>query len=581
MPTVPPTTERSVGTEAVLEESWTTPWLDDNVFPYWPEAAIIGDLEEFLRWLAVQDEECTALVLRHAREFEKVHRLITSELARMKHGTPNHDPSEELAASGGPPLADPATDQAVGMQHVCGGREVEEAYDSSWQRADKSFQMRPCRIPGARRRSICDGHGALPATSASNRAHLWQPGSSATDAERGRVSGQHGSVAVVPLTLKSSRRAFAPSSMRTERSSAAITSSSRRPPTQITPESKRAPRRRSSCDLVATGIANNTNDTGGEDIGDHGKAEATRGRGHVSRVGRRRGQLTWAANTSSEAAGRSVKVAADEAAHSTSRSKPVGRGGGYSERHDATATAESLLWSSPPRPSVIIDVDRNSVWSKRPPRPQQSRLIRSGVGQFDGEGVASIRRRAFENALNSSGSDRNCHVDDRSASEPSTPGGMRRPAPETRLRRTRTRLTGVDGESDRLQDKTEESGNEWLSMRDPISLREFWFDPKTRAAEWEGGEAIEGTPGGVGLGLLSEEERERLKRKIERRRRRGRRNSTAAATTNIEAVGAGHGVVLRQHVFRNLTLQPASERGGAEMTAAAGVPRGAEGGVFS
>lgn len=70
----------SFGTDVVLEESWTTPWLDDSVFPYWAEAAIIDNTEKFLRWLALQDRQRTDLVLRHLREFEKTHRLITSEL---------------------------------------------------------------------------------------------------------------------------------------------------------------------------------------------------------------------------------------------------------------------------------------------------------------------------------------------------------------------------------------------------------------------------------------------------------------------------------------------------------------------
>lgn len=76
------TMDRSVGTHALLEESWTTPWLDDGTFPYWPEAARMGNLEEFLWWLQVQDKERAALVVRHAQEFKKVYSFITRELTR-------------------------------------------------------------------------------------------------------------------------------------------------------------------------------------------------------------------------------------------------------------------------------------------------------------------------------------------------------------------------------------------------------------------------------------------------------------------------------------------------------------------
>ena len=85
--------DRSTGAEALLDESWTTPWLDDGVFPYWPEAASMGgDLERFLRWLSAQDKRRAALVFSHAREFEKVHRLVTSEVTRSKQQQQQQQP---------------------------------------------------------------------------------------------------------------------------------------------------------------------------------------------------------------------------------------------------------------------------------------------------------------------------------------------------------------------------------------------------------------------------------------------------------------------------------------------------------
>lgn len=72
-------------------------------------------------------------------------------------------------------------------------------------------------------------------------------------------------------------------------------------------------------------------------------------------------------------------------------------------------------------------------------------------------------------------------------------------------------------------------GETWLRMRDPVSQRQFYFDPETRAAEWEDGGAV-CTPGGLGLGLLSAEEREKLRRKFERRQRRGPRGGGRAGS---------------------------------------------------
>lgn len=101
----------------------------------------------------------------------------------------------------------------------------------------------------------------------------------------------------------------------------------------------------------------------------------------------------------------------------------------------------------------------------------------------------------------------------------------------------------------------------WLCMRDPVSQREFWFDPKTRAAEWKDGGSMEDAPGGLGLGLLSQEDRERLRGKFERRQRRVRHSS---------GVGGPRGTAgLREQVLRKLTLEGDSGDGGAEAFAAA------------
>lgn len=89
-------------------------------------------------------------------------------------------------------------------------------------------------------------------------------------------------------------------------------------------------------------------------------------------------------------------------------------------------------------------------------------------------------------------------------------------------------------------------------MRDPVSHRQFYFDPETRAAEWEDGEVMD-TSDGMGLGLLSKEERERLKRRFERRQRRSMRGARAG--------GGGGGVPtgLREQVLRRMALEGGRE----------------------
>lgn len=88
-------------------------------------------------------------------------------------------------------------------------------------------------------------------------------------------------------------------------------------------------------------------------------------------------------------------------------------------------------------------------------------------------------------------------------------------------------------------------GERWLRMRDPVSQRQFYFDPETRAAEWEDGGAV-CTPGGLGLGLLSAEEREKLRRKFERRQRRGPRGGGRVGSQQPG---------LRERVLRKMTRE--------------------------
>lgn len=161
-----------------------------------------------------------------------------------------------------------------------------------------------------------------------------------------------------------------------------------------------------------------------------------------------------------------------------------------------------------------------------------------------------------------------------------------------RFQRSHPLLGSIDEETEGIVPpeagkKKEDSGEScWLRMRDPVSLREFYFDPETRAAEWEGGGAMEDAPGGMGLGLLSREDRERLKGKFERRQRRVRRASGGAGGAGVGAgADAGTGGVsrgtvgLREQVLRKLTLGgDGGESGGAGGTVtapAAPVRRGA------
>lgn len=98
-----------------------------------------------------------------------------------------------------------------------------------------------------------------------------------------------------------------------------------------------------------------------------------------------------------------------------------------------------------------------------------------------------------------------------------------------------------------------EVGEHWLRMRDPVSHRQFYFDPETRAAEWEDGGAMN-TPEGMGLGLLSAEEREKLRRKFERRQRKFSRGARERP----------HQPGLREQVLRKMAREGNDGSGGGE-----------------
>ncbi|CAM9496217.1 unnamed protein product, partial [Pylaiella littoralis] len=108
--------ERSFGADALLNESWATPWLDEGVFPYWSQAVSFGDLEDFFRWLVVQDSRRAALVLNHAREFEKVHHLVTTELSRPKRQEEQQQQRQQPYRQGGQTPRPWASSTSVGME---------------------------------------------------------------------------------------------------------------------------------------------------------------------------------------------------------------------------------------------------------------------------------------------------------------------------------------------------------------------------------------------------------------------------------------------------------------------------------
>lgn len=336
-------------------------------------------------------------------------------------------------------------------------------------------------------------------------------------------------------------------------------------------------------------------------------------------------------------------AAADEAASSArmSQAKAVGRGGGASPEKFFAGKAGSVVVQVLPahRSSLSVSWNKSSggygsggdggaggKWGNvGPPRSEQRKEARGysygsggggcwggdSSGGWGGGGGGSTedkatptRRSLFEEPLSSpaslswdgeggeakQGGWTPLHAPLSAESKTSARAEPRRrlsPEQHASIQGCRSFLEKIDEEekveavvAERGAGAKKEGNEDWICMRDPVSLREFWFDPETRAAEWVGGGAMEDVPGGMGLGLLSREERERLKGKFERRQQRGIRR---AAGGGGGARGGGvRGVGLREQVLRKLTLEGAgSEDGRAQVEAVGtGVQRGAALGVF-
>ncbi|CAM9455193.1 unnamed protein product [Choristocarpus tenellus] len=97
---------------------------------------------------------------------------------------------------------------------------------------------------------------------------------------------------------------------------------------------------------------------------------------------------------------------------------------------------------------------------------------------------------------------------------------------------------------------TEQGQGNRFRMRDPLSGQDFWYHHATGVAEWAIGGGVVGTPG-EGLGLLSQEEREKLLKKFERRRRKQARSKGYKVCNQTNSIDEG----LREQLLRRLVQE--------------------------
>ena len=723
--------ERSSGTDALLNESWTTPWLDDRVFPYWPQAARIGDLEDFLRWLVAQDSRRAALVLTHSLEFEMVHRLVTAELSRpqpqpqqqqqkpqpqrrRRQQRPQQPPRCESqsarppsssstsaagtrarARTGARPAA--ASSKALTSPSAGGGggsgkrrgsgggairlRDFPSSTNVAVARAGPSSLSRPPREPSAaaksKRLSVASRGVGGGGGRGDPMTRSWPPSAAAAGKKQhGALHSRHSTSSAIPpppttmmarsggsrgptiprLGAAAQPPAWSPS---TSKAATVVADAYRRASTPSANKSR--PWNRNSLEGWVEGAAmtergagasgsigfgsgsrgagSRGSETGGGASGRsrNGGARSTGPRacyaaGRASRAPRPEEPSSWGpmavvaaaaaaggrtavARRAAEAAVAKAEAAAAAKATGTGRGKR-GRGGLSPEKHPSakvTGLATGRLRRSSP-PLAWPDGNSNGGNS-------------SGHG-VKGVGVGPIQRYPLEStpvelglsapvtpalgfgddAVPAGASDLPLRAGNRTDRPREDPAVAERVSPERHQpvwfqRSDHPLLGNIDEEKEgiappppgeegeeeaeenreRQRNKTENDGESWLRMRDPVSQREFWFDPETRAAEWEGGGAMEDAPGGMGLGLLSREDREYLKGKFERRQRRVRRASGGPGGAVPAAGGGSRGTAgLREQVLRKLTLEAGSGETGAggravsaSAVAAAPVRRGA------
>eukprot|EP00903_Cladosiphon_okamuranus_P006009 g5929.t1 len=697
--------ESSSGADALLDESWTTPWLDERVFPYWPQAARIGDREDFLRWLVVQDSRRAALVLAHATEFEKVHRLVTKELSRPKRHQqqlrqqPPRRKSQSarpLASStaartrarggtGGRATATTSAKALTSPTTAAGdgegggkwggsggglGRARGAPFSSSNNKNNSNNNNNnnssssingagcsPCpREPSAAaksdRLSVASGGSGGYVGGGRGRgktmSRSWPPSGVARTKQKGVLRSRHkttGTISPSPMARSRGSRGdsahpppgaaaqppWSPSTSKTT----AVAGAYQRASIHAAPKSRpwgslEVGDRRATTEGRA-GAGAGSGSLGGRGSGSRrgGARESRDGAvrimdGRVSGVGGASGARpelsSWGPAASvavaTAAAGRTAMarrvaeaaVAEAEAEAATTAAAAVaakatgtGRGkrvrGGLSPEKHHSAEAAGLArgrsrQSSPPFSRT--DGDSGNASSGHglkgagggpaerfrledvPAYLGLSGLATPGLNYFDE--AESLRAGASSDLLLGRAGSRVDRPREVAAAEHLSPGQQ---TPARFHQRSHPLLGSMDEEmegmapppsppppppppekeeaADRLtKDERENGGQSWLRMRDPVSQRDFWFDPETRAAVWEGGGAMEDTPGGMGLGLLSWEERERLKGKFERRQRRVRRASGGPGGA-VPAVGISRGTAgLRELVLRKLTLEGGS-----------------------
>lgn len=645
--------ERSLGAEALLDESWNTPWLDDDVFPYWPEAASIGNLERFLQWLVVQDSHRAALVLTHPREFEKVHRLVTGELTRTRHQQQQNKHRQPLSSApratarvttgnGGRPPAAGKTVRSLGTDAAAAAESSREAGPT----VTRNGLVRNERARG--RNNNGTTHSARSRSAEYSTAHVrstnrvgrmsvgsgFKGGSGGSRSRSGSGSGGDSTSGRthVPPSLKNGSHSWPPPATRYPKSynkykhrrydSHASTSISVAAPFTGKPVGQEVVPRpspandRSSSAIPASSAATNSSPRRQRQPPLLGRAWSNFGVGSSAAIGGRAGggvdtsagrvatsgQGALHANSSWTATSDTAAVAA---AMATDRVADV--------RQAAVLAAESLLRRS----SLLVsdgeesgsgNNDESGTWDnggrqtskdqraasvRRPdepaiqevrPVPPRLRLPQETLAKADLTLAARDTRSRnrlllFTSPCPSSPSPLSVNAIVPDSISSNNIVELNIPSPTERRILTPRRYTfldNVDEEEEMLAGESSESES-WICMRDPVSLRKFWFDPKTRAAKWEGGGAMEDDSGGLGLGLLSWEERERLKCKFERRQRRGRHRGAPAVAGGVmrrSRSGAG----LREHVLRKLTLDGESDGKGTEAPGAGGgegVQRGA------
>ncbi len=678
--------ERSLGADALLNESWTIPWLDEEIFPYWTQAARIGDLENFLRWLVVQDTRRAELILNHAREFERVHRLVTTELSKLEQQHQQRQRHRRVQPAS--PLASAAAERPSTREE-----EVRGVYPSRNNMAEAAAaaavpSSSPREPPAAGRSKrpssrssgigigigIGNGNGggrerAAVATNTPfgmNRSGPPPPASTGAGKKKqhGARYSRHEDASGSPPSPLSLVRLSGSNSRRSPSSRPRAT---RQPPTWSSsplsaaapfksavvtvPKSRRATRQWNSLGAAqgSGGVGCRSSGGGGgggggvsannNGLGD-GSGRGTShdsGRGDVD--GSSRGSKAidagayWpgasgarpapsssgamaVAAVAAAAAGRTAAVRlvveaaaaeaeaeeAEAAATATAAAKAAraerGKKSGHRgpcpdrEKHPSGwAGAGAAGGGLPRRSSPPIawgqtngdgtnnhDVKGARAAPARRPVQCKSTLLGAGfVASAPGPGLGFGELFSPPQA-----SDDLPRAGSRSRS-PRGPVGRRSAEESIRFPSSPPRLRDIDEERAEQPVEVEEAaeaaaaiagekedGESWLSMRDPVTLREFRFDPETRAAEWEGGEVMGDVPGGMGLGLLSQEDRERLKGKFERRKRRARRSSGGGGGVGAGA-GGGHprGTPgLRAQVLRKLAL--AREDGDAGAARAAG-----------